>query len=330
MLPFSPPAAQKGHSPVIMNRLQSIKSTMPVVLSLVQKAVRQARRERDHLRYLEFVAHLNLWFAKKVETQEEVRRLSKSVVTETRKDSVATAIVALCTDVLKDLGSLRMEFETLWLKTNRPEGLEILLRRYDRQISFWQEKINQVKRGIFWVDPEIESAWIYHAPVDTGKTTKVRVQHAWFRKTFSAPKETRSATLQLIGDTFVKVWVNEKYVGEVYARRSNSLSAEYQRIKIFDILPFLCDSTNIIAVECRDYSLTGSAGVNIYCELQDRGGVVQKVMTDTTWKVSDKPAGGWENAGFDDSRWARPIIISYPYTIVRPDFATGRASWIEQ
>jgi hexosaminidase len=329
MLPFSPPTPRKGHSPIIMDRLQSIKSTMPIVLSLLSKSRRNVTRNADNLSSLAFVARLNLWFARKVEAQEEVRRLSKSAERGINRDAAANEIIAVCTDVLNRLAPLRAEFEHLWLRTNKPDGLENLLKRWDRQASYWREKIDQVKRGEFWVDPELASDWIYHPVVKGPDGDSVRVQHAFFRKQFVRPIDVRTAMLQLIGDTYGKVWVNAHFVGEVYARRSNSLSAEYQRIRTFNILSLLNDTANVIAVEAQDFSTTGSAGVNIYCELQRPDGSVQTLMTDTTWKVSDAATGAWQGASFDDSHWTNSVTKPYPYTIVRPDFASGRNSWIE-
>ena len=330
MLPFMPATPQKGHSPVIMERLQSIESTMPLVLSLIKRSVSSIQRNTDHLEYLAFVARLNLWFAKKVQVQEKVQELSRWALISPQRDSVSSAIISLCTDVLNDLAPLRRDFEALWMKTNKPEGLEYLLMRYDRQKAFWQEKIDQVKRGEFWIDPEIESSWIYHADIKSAQKEATRIQHAYFRKTFSVSKEIRSATLQLIGDTYVKVSVNGHPVGAVFVRRSNSLSAEHERIKVFDVSPFLTRNKNVITAEAQDFSVAGSAGLNIYCELRLSDGSIQKIKSDTTWKVAAAAGPGWDAVSFGDSRWNHVIVKPYPYTVVRPDFATGRLSWIEQ
>jgi len=140
----------------------------------------------------------------------------------------------------------------------------------------------------------------------------------------------RSATLQLIGDTYVKLQVNGHEVGEVYVRRSNSLSAEHQRIKMFNILPLLTESTNVITAEAQDFSVAGSAGLNIYGELRFADGSIQKIMSDSTWNVSASVGSQWKNVSFDDSSWQNAVVKPYPYAVDRPDFATGRPSWIEQ
>ncbi len=329
LLPTRPQSQWEGYLPLTV-RCQSINSTMPLVVSLLNTARLRATRNQDQLKYFEFVARLDSWFAKKIETQEQVKQLSSSVADGARKDSVALVIASLCEDVLKNLGALKNEFERLWLATNRPAGLEYILMRYDRQAAFWQEKIDEVKRGDLWVDPVIESAWICHPKGNPGTKDTVQVQKAYFRKTFSSPKGLRAAQLQLIGDTRAKAMLNGKILGEVYVRRSLSLSLEHQKIKSFDILPYLSDSSNVLAVEVETFSPTGSAGVNVYCEMRGADGSMQKILTDSTWKVSRISPEGWIASTFKDSTWTNAVTKTYPWTVVRPNFATGRNSWMER
>jgi hypothetical protein len=320
----------KGHSPIIMERLQSINTTMPLVLSLLDHAKSGVKRNADHLTVLAFIAKLNLWFARKVETEEKVRELSHWAGSSAHRDSVAEAVVRLSSAVVRDLETVKHEFGVLWLKTNKPEGLELLQKRCDRQSAYWREKIFQVQHGIFWVDPEIESAWIYHPDTLSSDGVQVRVQHAYFRKTLVITGAVHSAYLQLIGDTHAQLSINGKAVGEVYVRRSNSLSAEQQRIKLIDIAPFLTPSVNSITVDAQDYSTAGSAGVNICGEVQYSNGEVSAFVSDTTWTVSHAIVPQWTEPSFDDSHWKTPRVKQYQYTVVRPDFTTGRTSWIEQ
>jgi hypothetical protein len=124
--------------------------------------------------------------------------------------------------------------------------------------------------------------------------------------------------------------VNGHAVGEVYARRSLSLTEEHERVKVFDILPLLNDSTNCITVDVKNYSPVGSAGVNIYCEVETKDGSVRTVQTDSTWKVSEKPAQGWMSPSFNDAAWVNAAPKPYNFVIVRPNLSAGRASWIER
>ena len=64
-------------------------------------------------------------------------------------------------------------------------------------------------------------------------------------------KKPIKAEIQLIGDSFTKLYVNENYVGEVMARSSLSLQVEYERVKIFDVTKFLKDSLNEIIIDVK-------------------------------------------------------------------------------
>ena len=98
MLSFRGQAQEEGYLPLPV-RLQSITSTMPLVLSLLAKGKSEITENEDQLRYLEFVARLNLWFAKKCEAQEKVKQMSLAGNASANKDSAAAAIIDLCTDV---------------------------------------------------------------------------------------------------------------------------------------------------------------------------------------------------------------------------------------
>ncbi len=349
MLPLRQQSVRDGSLPFVL-RVESIRSSMPFVRSLIESAKEHVTRNADQLPLLDFVARINLWFVKKISTEEEVQQLSKSVDSSAnignppsswRKDSVAAVIIPLCSDVVEELESLKSDYRQLWLKTNKVPNLELLMARYERQASYWRDKIAEVKRGEFWVDPVIESQWIYHpnahpmyqrhARFDglTGEDT-TQVPMAFFRKAFTVPNGVKSAKVQLIGDTYDKLYVNGNFVGEVSARRSLSLGVESQRVKIFDVAKFLNDSTNVFAIEARNYSPTGSAGVNIYCELTLSDSSIEKILTDSTWKVSDVAPAGWMMPGFNDSTWVNAAALPYPSVIVRPNFSEGRTSWIEQ
>jgi hypothetical protein len=352
MLPLRQQSMRDGYLPFVL-RVESIQSSMPFVRSLIESSKETVTRNADQLPLLDFVARMNLWFAKKISAEYEVQQLSKSVDSSANignpvgmknpnsKDSVAAAIITLCSDVVKELESLKSDFRQLWLKTNKEPNLELLMARYERQASYWRDKIAEVKRGEFLVDPTIESKWIYHPNAHPtyerhprfggsreGDTTQVPL--AFFRKTFTVPKNMKSAKVQLIGDTYDKLFVNGNFVGEVSARRSLSLGVESQRVKIFDVTKFLNDSTNVFAVEAHNYSPAGSAGVNVYCELALTDSSVQKIMSDSTWKASDVAPDGWMMPSFNDSTWVNAVVMQYPSVIVRPNFSEGRTSWIEQ
>lgn len=325
--PMLPPRQSLLH---YLLRAPSALAMMPLVQQLLDELKSSAARNQDHVQYLTFVSRLDQWFAKKMLVGEKMRKLTNNIPPSADRDSIRTAVLNATKDIVPDLMKLKQEFKSLWLTTNRPANLQWLMMRYDRQAAYWQEKIAQATKGELWKDPIIESQYIYHPNVRAGtkENPGVQVPRANFRKTFSVNQMPSSAKLQLMGDTHVKVWVNGAEVGEVYARSSLSLIVEHSRVKMWDVVSLLKQGSNVIAVEAANYSERGSAGANIYMELQS-GAAIEKVLTDSTWKVSDIPIDGWKTLQFNDGTWQQAMSKPYPAPIIRPNFESGRLSWIE-
>lgn len=312
-------------------RVQSIESTMPLVHRTLQRLERQATENKEQVEYLRFIADLNLWFATKLRVGERVRLTTSKVPPGANMDSLRTAMLALLKDVVPRLATLKERFRQLWLTTNRPENLQWLLMRYDRQTAYWQEKIAQLESGEMWVDPNIPSQWIYHPSANPRKrdSTATQVPRAYFRKAFVLDRLPEQAVLQLIGDTHARVWLNGKEVGEVLARTSLSLSVEHQRVKMWEVTPHLVKGKNLVAVEAANYDTFGSAGCNVYLEVQT-GGATIAVITDSTWRVTDASSPDWQTPAYRDDAWSYAGPKPYPLPVVRPNVATRRTSWIER
>ena len=105
-------------------------------------------------------------------------------------------------------------------------------------------------------------------------------------------------------------------VGEVFARRSLSLIVEHQRVKMWDVTALLKPGENIIAVETANYNAFGSAGVNVYAELRS-GSSTTRILSDSSWKVSDQSIEGWKGAGFDDHGLPNASPRIYPFQVIR-------------
>jgi hypothetical protein len=146
---------------------------------------------------------------------------------------------------------------------------------------------------------------------------------------FNLTQPVSVARLQLIGDTYAKMWVNGVEVGEVFARRSLSLLVEHKRVKMWDVTSLLKPGENVIAVEVVNYNAFGSAGFNLYGELTS-GSLKTKILSDATWRVGQEAPEGWRLAKFDDRDWSIAAPKQYPFQVIQPDFDTGRLSWIER
>ncbi len=318
-------------SPLNMwQRIQTIESTTPLVRSLIQETERYATRNKSHLAILEFVARLNTWFAQKVSLAEELKRAVRDTVLP-MTDSVRASFKLRGEKLVEELRSLKQEFRTLWLVTNRDANLQWLMMRYDRQAEYWLETLEELQRTGTITEPLIESQWIYHPLANSGKrdSAATQVPRAFFRKSFTLDQLPTTAKLQLIADTHAKLWINGAEVGEVMARRSLSLIVEHERIKSWNVTSLLKPGTNVIAVEVNNYNRFGSAGFNLYVELQS-GSKTKKILSDPNWRVSPTAPNGWRAVDFNDGSWESAARKEYPFPLVRPNYETGRLSWIEQ
>lgn len=323
--PFLPPVPES--LPPWLWKIQSLETEMPIVLKLLEDAAPHVIRNSDHLQYLAFAAKEGMWFARKMKCAEQIRRLRQSTLPPEAKETTRGKVIEMANEVVKELKGLKEEFRRIWLLTNLEANLHLLMARYDRQIAYWEEKIEQLRNDRLWVDPIIESVWIYHPDAQPGEKKGTQVAHAFFRRMFESREKIQSALLQLVGCTHAKVYVNGAFLGEVYARPTLSLTVEDDRIRLFDMKPLLASGKNSVAVEVLNYDKNQSAGVNVYAEIA-AGNVMQKVLTDSTWSVSSKEEPNWMAKDFDDSKWSKAIVRP-GQTIVRPNFATGRKSWIE-
>lgn len=315
----------------MMWREQSLLTTMPLVQGMLTELKGSARNNPEHVRLLLFVSRLAQWYAHKLDAAEQLQRAAADTAIGVPRQTVLKSALANAGGVVRELGELKEEFKSLWLRTNRSANLNFLMQRYDRQLQYWGETMRALEQSGVTTDPLIASQWIYHPQANPGRrdSTLSQIPRALFRKVFALNQPVSNAKVQLIGDTHARLWVNGVEVGEVFARRSLSLIVEHQRIKMWDVTSLLKPGDNVIAVEVANYNAFGSAGVNVYGELRS-GSAATKIMSDSGWKVSQEPAEGWRLAGFDDHSWLNALPKPYPFQVIGPDFDTGRLSWIER
>lgn len=315
--------------PSILNnlwRFQAIESTMPLVEELLEKASGLATINKEHFRTIRFVTRLNSWFADKIRARAEIRSAQQdSTLNAEERDAV---IRDVCSRMIAGLEMLKREFSELWLRTNRDANLHLLIARYDRQISYWKE----IAAYPLMEDPSIPSTWLYHPQANPLKrdSTATHIPRAWFRMTSESDDAHAPGGIQLLADTYGTVFVNGTEVGTVFARRSLSLTVEQQRVKAWDLTPFLRPGKNVIAVEAANYDEFGSGGINLLGYKTTSGGTTMVVVLDNFVKVSDNAQPGWKEVGFDDSRWLPAATKEVPFVVVAPDFSRGRLSWIER
>lgn len=307
-------------------RFQAIESSLPVVRELLAEARLHASVNKEHLDLIRFVTDLNAWFLLKVRAAERIRALQADTLRAAADR--AEAVRREAAEVVTSLEALKREFASLWRRTNREAGLELLLDRYDRQVLYWKEIASEPLKTQY----EIPSAWLYHpsAHPHVRDSSLSQVPRAFFRIAWDAGDSLAPGGLQIMADTYAEVSVNGRPVDTLLARRSLSLTVERARAKRIDLTPFLRPGRNVIAIEAANFDTFGSAGINILGYRVQPGGAIHERLLDSLARVAVEAPAGWRDPQFNDREWVPAVSKPYPAQVVAPDFGQNRLSWIER
>jgi putative heme-binding domain-containing protein len=128
--------------------------------------------------------------------------------------------------------------------------------------------------------------WIWDAEAADG-------EELFLRRTFELPAAPAGARLAVCCDNDGRVWVN----GEQVLRHRDWTSPRGA-----DVTKLLRAGKNVIAVHGNNEG--GPAALLAKLVWRDAAGKEASLVTDETWRVAADDPDGWQQAGFDDSRWA--------------------------
>lgn len=329
---FAPPFIPEKYVPAMkLADRNKLRTQLNLVLQLTEELYKSVQYHKEHLDYLRFIAHSGLWYIHQLGVQEAINRLIANNSPETGS-SLQKQIPELAQPVVGELKQLKETFRTLWLENNLEANLKINMNDYDYVIDGWETAIQSFKQGDYSYNPLLESQWIYH---NEAPQERKSIPHAFFRKTITVREGAKQLYLQTIGDTYYKVWINGHYLGESVARWSLSSIIHQQRAKIWNTP--MGRGKIVIAIEVQNFDEEGpdrqgprgSAGINVYGEIEYEGGNVQKITSDSYWLVSDRKEDGWESTNFFDGQWHS--VFADPeqhYAITKPDFIKNMNSRI--
>jgi hypothetical protein len=136
----------------------------------------------------------------------------------------------------------------------------------------------------------------------------------YFRRSFSVSTVPPSATLYIAGPGAATVYVNGERVAHFQLNMVVNIGA---RVIAVDVSHALKPGRNVIALEANRGPEVGSSG-NSRREVQLTAGRILAVkivpapegidappllLSDGQWKTAEKPTGGWQDSGFDDTGW---------------------------
>ncbi len=145
--------------------------------------------------------------------------------------------------------------------------------------------------------------WIWFNEPDGNPLQGAPNATRYFRKVFSAGK-VGEASISLTADNSFTVWVNGQRIGE---------GNDWANLVEFSLTKSLLPGDNVIAVEANNEG--GPAGLVVH--LKSKGKMGLSVVSDGTWKASDKASPGWQKLDFKDAGWKSALVLG-PYGSTGP------------
>lgn len=118
------------------------------------------------------------------------------------------------------------------------------------------------------------------------------------RKVFELKPGIKQALVVGTADNQCQISVNGKIVV-----RGNS----WEQLGSADVTSSLKSGENVLAVSATNEG--GIAGLLAYLVVRYQDGSQVEIVTDDSWKGSEKPSGSWRQAGYDDQKWTKPSLL---------------------
>ncbi len=286
-----------------------LKETLPLIKAKTSVLEQEAKENRGVIDIYKFLNNLYSWYALKMETT--LTLLDTNITVERKKEIV----IPMINSNIDSLSNLENEFCAIWTRYYKPANLNLIKDKFERLISYFKETGEELKNDTLF-SPLIPSKWIYCKVNEDSLAKK-----ADFYFSFNVGKKIKSAKLQMLGNTFAELYLNGKFVADVFARRTLSLPVEYKRVKYLDVKKYLKNGENEILVHVINYNRKGGAGVNVIGEIVFEDGSKFELMSD----------GNWKSKPFDELEFGESTVEKESrYEIIAPNFKTDRPSWIER
>lgn len=286
--------------------------TMPHAHKLVGELELLVTKNKDHFEIIKFLVEFNHWYSLKLETQLLLQRFSSL------DESDRLNLVALIDQNLSKLNLLKNNYKNIWLKYYKPSNLIMIEDKFDRLIAYFEEVKSDITNNDSVTSPLLASDWLYIQNSDSSFARK-----GIFSAELNLEILPDAAQLQFMADTYMKIYINEKYVDHLHARRSLSIGVEYKRIKFFDAKPYLKKGRNVFRFEVENFNRKGGAGLNLIGEIKAK---------DQIQKIESRVDGGvlrW-SANTEEGTASLVSENSKNKFIIAPNFKSKRMSWIER
>lgn len=293
-------------------KISWINLTIPQVEKLIRELELRVTKNNDHFEIISFLIELNYWYSIKLETQLLLQRFSSL------NDFEKLNLGALIDQNLSKLNFLKNDYSKIWLKYYKPSNLNMIEDKFDRLIAYFNEIKSEIKNSNVVASPLLNNDWLYLQKADSSLARK-----GIFTAELELETLPETAQIQLVADTYMKIFINDKYVDHLHARRSLSLWVDYKRIKFFDAKQYLKKGKNVFRFEVENFNRKGGAGLNLIGEINFKNQIQ---------KIESRVDGGilkW-SADTEDGTASLVSENSKNKFIIAPNFKSKRMSWIER
>lgn len=261
-------------------------------------------KNKINIKNLRFVAKQIQFFCKKQINSKKLVKLNLKKAKEEKITKIHKEIVDLKDEII----SLFKDYEYLWLKSAKSDCFTTLKNNYYWLARFYDDKIEQIKKGIEWENPNIPSEWIYLKVKKTrsfnsylvkslkekakSEAKRARSSPTYFKKIIEIKEEIKSAFLQVIAGCFSEVYINGEYLGHVISRQSFNYNMLENNIRILNIGKFLKIGKNVIGIKNVDY-IKGIGPINVFGEIFLITEEKLQIYSDSSWVATRKNLENW-------------------------------------
>jgi len=285
-----------------------------------------AKYRADHLDFLSLCANLFGWYGRLGELRLQLYKTNKYQIQPEKRKSLVPEYQKKLRQLAEELKKLKDSYWQLWLRTNRSDNLHRILSLMDRLCQYLQIKADEIAEGNFSFNGSMPAPFISHPKA---KESEAEVPIIYLRKRFHLDKTPDKAYVQTIADSHARVWINGKEIGEVLARKSLSALVESERVKAWDVSPYLKKGENVLTVKVRNYITGRVAAANLWLEMHFGKKGRRIITSNNYWKVSDRQEKDWQLLSFKDQHWLPAAKVKNSWRISRPYFDRALPSRIE-
>ncbi|HKI45423.1 MAG TPA: family 20 glycosylhydrolase [Balneolales bacterium] len=324
----------------LLNTTLDIKRSSIAVERLTASIKPKLKRNAYEMDYDAFAAELAHWVGESLEFSRWMQRISQDNIYSADREPFTARGIKWGSKLGDQIAGLQKKFDELWLRTNKKDNLAKLDTLFEYQKLYLDQIVDSLKQNIWDTSYEIPSRFI--AANDASDSNAI--PSVCLRKSFPLTDngKIKHAWLQVVGDSYVTVWLNGHKLGRIYAKREGSLGIDLRRSKYWDVTKLLTDkSENVIAARATSYmqipesekktsvySKDRPGSANIYLKIEYADGNTQTILTDQYWKSHVSEEKGWTKPGFDDSYWLPATVVSGPATVYKPLFEHELPSFV--